>query len=145
MRNRWCCPCCWLPASETARTNGGYSSVLPYTVWGSNLFQKFFNMFSESIMAAAVQPNGLWNCQKTVYKTFWTSCSPILYLQLTVAFKAFSTQNQITSEPFANISLSLPAGQHRACDTPRAPPRPQRRLNTEPSLRRILYIFITPK
>ena len=27
-------------------------------------------------MAAAVQPNGLWNSQKTFYKTFLTSCRP---------------------------------------------------------------------
>ena len=30
-------------------------------------------------MAAAVQPDGLWNSPKTFYKTFGTSCRPRLY------------------------------------------------------------------
>ena len=33
-----------------------------------------------SSITAAVQPNSLWNSQKTFYKTFRTSCCPRLYL-----------------------------------------------------------------
>ena len=32
-------------------------------------------------MAAAVQPNCLWNSQKTLNKTFYSTCRPTLYVQ----------------------------------------------------------------
>ena len=48
------------------------------TVWGGNLFQRFCYVFSECLGsmadAGAVQLNGLWNSQKTLYKTFGTIC-----------------------------------------------------------------------
>ena len=33
-------------------------------------------------MAAAIQPNSLWNYQKTFDKTFFTTCLPRLYMYL---------------------------------------------------------------
>ena len=90
MRNRWCCPCCWLPASETARTNGGYSSVLPYTVWGSNLFQMFCNMFSESspfllgqhVRCSMHSPTTCGTLRKHNTKPSGPSCRPRLYVSI---------------------------------------------------------------
>ena len=37
-------------------------------------------------MAAAVQPNCLWNSQKTLSKTFYSTCRPTLYLNSTFHF-----------------------------------------------------------
>ena len=48
-----------------------------------NLWEKFCNMFCDiclGSMAAAEQPNGLRNSQKTIYKTFPTSCRNIKHL-----------------------------------------------------------------
>ena len=62
----------------------GFLFQLP-TGWGGHLFRRFCHKFSKSSlaclgnMAAEVQPNGLWNSQKTVYKTFRTSGRPTHY------------------------------------------------------------------
>ena len=58
-------------------------NFLSSTVLGGRLWKRFCKMYSESCpllaLAAAVQPNCLWNSQKTFYKTFFTTCRPRLY------------------------------------------------------------------
>ena len=54
------------------------------TVWGAggNLFKRFYDMFSESPLCflgkhgSCSTANGLWNYQKTFYKTFLTIFHP---------------------------------------------------------------------
>ena len=42
------------------------------------------------VWTAAVQPNGLWNFQKTFYKTIGTSCRPRLYISLAlISFRLY--------------------------------------------------------
>ena len=80
----------------------GYNS----TAWGGNLFWRFCNTCACFLkvplaclgsMAAAVQPNGLGNSQKTFYKTFGTSCRPRL-------FKANAISSRLAALPQARSS-----------------------------------------
>ena len=64
------------------------NSLSPYTGWVGHLFRRFCDMFlkvpfaclGSMAAAVAVQPNGLGNSQKTVYKTFRTSGRPTQYI-----------------------------------------------------------------
>ena len=71
-----------LSNQASASSEGYFACVSSFSCFG-NLWEKFCNMFCDiclGSMAAAEQPNSLRNSQKTIYKTFLTSCRNIKHL-----------------------------------------------------------------
>ena len=68
-------------------------------------------------MAAAVQPNSLWNSQKTFYKLFSTSCCPRVYLSTNMFSESTLCVIQAVMK-FCfdlNVKFRLPIWWHSSC------------------------------